>query len=359
MLPVAQSTVDGAPPEQQLLSNGKRPLILVYYYIWYDPSSWDHAKRDYPSLGRYSSDDRQVMRQHIQWAKAAGIDGFIVSWKSTDKLNQRLEKLAEIAAQEEFYLALIYQGLDFERKPISVDKVDVDLDYFVEQYRRHPAFDLFARPLVIWSGTWAFSREEVALVAKHHRNELVLLASERNVAGYDRLADLVAGNAYYWSSVNPATYPNYPGKLIALGKDVHDHHGIWIAPAAPGFDARLIGGTTVVDRADGAMLEQQLQGARQSQPDAIGLISWNEFSENSHMEPSENYGSRYLERLGALLGQAPQSFDTALQSSPHRPPVSYVYGLPMLGALLLLISFSLYRVIRQARNDSASISSHP
>ena len=34
-------------------------------------------------MGRYSSDDRDVMRQQVRWAKRAGIDGFIVSWKST------------------------------------------------------------------------------------------------------------------------------------------------------------------------------------------------------------------------------------------------------------------------------------
>src|SRR5687767_3245771 len=30
--------------------------LLAYYYIWFDVSSWDRAKTDYPLLGRYSSD---------------------------------------------------------------------------------------------------------------------------------------------------------------------------------------------------------------------------------------------------------------------------------------------------------------
>lgn len=328
-----------------------QPPLFAYYYIWFDPSSWDRAKRDYPTLGRYSSDDRQVMRQHIRWAKLAGLDGFIVSWKSTDKLNQRLEKLADIAAQEEFALAIIYQGLDFEREPISVDKIDVDLDYFVARYRRHPAFAHFARPLVIWSGTWEFDREEIELVSRHHRQEVLLLASERNEAGYARIADLVAGNAYYWSSVNPATYPNYPGKLIDFGKAIHAQQGLWVAPAAPGFDARMVGGATVVERADGAMFQQQLRGALASQPDVVGVISWNEFSENSHIEPSRGYGTRYLEVLRAFLGLTPQSFVTTLPAPAAEPPVSFRYGLPLLGAFLLVLLFGLHRIIRQARHQ--------
>ena len=54
---------------------------------------------------------------------------------------------------------------------------------------------------------------------------------------------IVDGNAYYWSSVNPDTFPGYPEKLIEMGEAVHENMDIWIAPAAPGFDARLVGGT--------------------------------------------------------------------------------------------------------------------
>ena len=35
--------------------------LLAYYYIWFDPGSWNRAKVDYPLLGRYSSDDKKVM----------------------------------------------------------------------------------------------------------------------------------------------------------------------------------------------------------------------------------------------------------------------------------------------------------
>ena len=58
--------------------------VFAYYYIWFDPSSWDRAKIDVPALGRYSSDDPKVMREHIRLAKQAGITGFIVSWKHGD-----------------------------------------------------------------------------------------------------------------------------------------------------------------------------------------------------------------------------------------------------------------------------------
>jgi Glycosyl hydrolase family 71. len=271
--------------------------LLAYYYIWFDTQSWDRAKADYPLLGRYSSDDADVMRQHIQWAKAAGIDGFIVSWKSTEKLNHRLDQLVKIAEEENFKLAIIYEGLDFDRNPLPPQQVDADLNYFVQHYANHPVFNLFKKPMVIWSGTWEYSLDEIRSVTQTKRNELLILASEKNVAGYQRLSEFVDGDAYYWSSVNPDSHSNYLDKLTAMGKAIHDNAGIWIAPAAPGFDARLVGGTSVVERKAGETLKTELNTALQSLPDAIGLISWNEFSENSHIEPSQAHGNLYLKVL--------------------------------------------------------------
>lgn len=271
--------------------------LMAYYYIWFDVPSWERAKTDYPLLGRYSSDDPEVMRQHVRWAKEAGIDGFIVSWKSTYKLDRRLEQLMDIAAEEGFFLWIIYQGLDFERQPLPVGRVDADLDLFVRLYADHPAFAMYDKPVVIWSGTWEYGPQEVFSASASHRDHLYLLASERTVEGYRQMAHAVDGNAYYWSSVNPDTFPGYELKLSAMAREVHASGGMWVAPAAPGFDAREVGGTTVVERHDGNTLRRQLDAATRSSPDAIGLISWNEFSENTHIEPSREYGTRMLEVL--------------------------------------------------------------
>jgi hypothetical protein len=290
-----------SPARNEPSATATNPIpVLAYYYIWFDTQSWERAKTDYPLLGRYSSSNVDVMRQHIQWAKEAGITGFIVSWKSTEKLNERLEKLIQVANEENFKLAIIYQGLDFEREPLPVEQVDADLSYFIEHYSEDQAFYLYDKPLVIWSGTWRFTREQVENVVLGKREHILLLASERNVDGYTRLADLVDGNAYYWSSVNPDTFPGYLEKLTAMSEAIHANHGLWIAPAAAGFDARLVGGTTVVDRKNGETLQIQYNTAIQSSPDAIGMISWNEFSENSHIEPSEKYGDRYLKVLSRI-----------------------------------------------------------
>lgn len=307
--------------------------VLAYYYIWFEERSWERAKVDFPLLGKYSSDDREVMRQHVRWAMTAGIDGFIVSWKSTLLLDRRLEQLIEVAREESFKLAIIYQGLDFHRRPLPIERIAADIDHFIDTYAGDPVFDIFGGPMLIWSGTWEYTPEQIASVSGTRgrrsgcewRSDLdpqcvLLLATERNVEGINRLAGLVDGDAYYWSSVNPATFPGYQAKLDAMAAAVHETGGLWIAPAAPGFDARLIGGDTVVERSDGATLRRQLDAARASSPDAIGLISWNEFSENSHVEPSEKYGRSALEVIADVEGGRPPVMPDLDSSQPDLSP---------------------------------------
>ncbi len=323
--------------------------ILAYYYIWFNQQSWDRAKTDYPILGRYSSDDEAVMRQHIQWAKAAGINGFIVSWKDTVVLSMRLEKLARVAAQENFKLSIIYQGLDFNRDPLPVDQVAEDLDYFIQHFASAPVFKQFGKPLVIWSGTWKFTADQIAEVTGPRREQLLILASEKSAEAYQRVAPYFDGDAYYWSSVNPEVNTRYQTRLNALADAVHQDFGLWIAPAAPGFDARLVGGTSVVERRSGDTLRTEMGVAMQSAPDAVGVISWNEFSENTHIEPSLNYGRSSLEVLANFNNLPPPrlaEFDLSV-------PAQTITGLgtggkfAALGGLMVLFLVSVLVLIRR------------
>ena len=119
-----------------------KPPSLAYYYMWFTPSSWTHTKTDLPSLGAYDSTDPAVIKQHVAWAKAAGIDAFIVSWKSTPSLNLALAELVSECRAQGLKLVLIYEGLDVNRNPIPAATVETDLLAFEHQYGSDPVFDL-------------------------------------------------------------------------------------------------------------------------------------------------------------------------------------------------------------------------
>jgi hypothetical protein len=341
---------------------GPSEPLFAFFYQWFDPSSWNRAKIDYPAIGRYSSDDRAVMREQIEQAKQAGIQGFIVSWKDSVVNTRRLHALADIAAEEHFSLAMIYQGLDFDRRPLPVAKVVADFKTFQAQFAANPVFyRLGGKVLTIFSGTWEYSHDQVAQVTRDVRARMLVLNTEKSVAGYHRIADVTDGDAYYWSSVNPQTNPTYASKLAQLSQAIHADGKYWIAPFAPGFDARMVGGSKAVPRNNGATLRTEYNVAIKSSPDMLGLISWNEFSENTYVEPSLHYGRTFLNVLADLthtVAPTPSSAADSSSSLTAAPPRSHgqsVLLLVIFPAGLLLGLAALGIALRRRHNRRGSI----
>ncbi|MGZ6787904.1 MAG: hypothetical protein ACXVEL_16285 [Nocardioidaceae bacterium] len=329
--------------------------VFAYYYIWYNPTSWLRAKKDYPLLGRYSSDDPTVMRTHVAMAKAAGLTGFIVSWKGRGDLDARLATLVRISEQQHFKLAVVYEGLDFHRRPLPVAKVSDDLVKLADQYATSPVFDAFGKPVVVLTGSEQYTPRQLREIVQPVRNRLQVLSSAKSVEDYRRTAAILGGDAYYWSSADPRHH-FYAEKMREMGAAVHRSGGLWLAPAASGFDARLIGGSQVIPRRNGDTLRQAMQVARSSHPDGIAVISWNEFSENSNIEPSERVGMSALRTLAAELGgtvRVPKGLTGSHASESHS-------GLTGWGALLaLLFGAAVLNVVLALRKNRASDPEHP
>jgi len=291
---------------------------MAYYYMWFNKSSWTHSKNDLPMLGAYDSTDKAVIAQQVAWAKAAGVNVFIASWKNTPSLDLALSELVAECHRQGLRLVLIYEGLDVNRNPIPATRVGADISWFLNQYGSDPVFDVFGKPAVIWSGTWKFSGADIATVRAQvgAPSRLLLLGSETSAAGYQARAPQFDGDAYYWSSGDPIATPGYQRRLTDLGHAVHAAGGLWLAPVTAGFDGTLNGGSMVVDRRDGETLTQAWTDAMATGPDGLAVISWNEYTESSYIEPSESYGYRYLQVLSGLDGASPAAIPTVPPRSP-------------------------------------------
>ena len=82
------------PAHSTSTGSAQQTPLLAYFYIWFNPTSWNRLKIDYPLIGRYSSDDVKIMRQQVAMAKESGITGFLVSWKDTPELDSRAGRAA-------------------------------------------------------------------------------------------------------------------------------------------------------------------------------------------------------------------------------------------------------------------------
>lgn len=285
--------------------------VYAYFYQGFNAMSWDHAKLDLPLAGPYNSDDPQVLRNQVGQAKSAGIDGFLTSWKSTDTLDRRLDLLVHAAQSQNFDLGVVYGALDFLKQPLPVETVKHDMVYLVQRWASLLTSRYYGRLVIIWTGTDQYSTAEVRAVKAALGNRVYLLATAHNVSGYERVAKIVDGESYYWPSADPTSSTTI-AKLAALSQAVHDHHGLWVAPAASGYNGSALGGTRVIGRDNGRTLVTAMDNAYASTPDAVAVISWNEWSENTSIEPGRKYGDRELQALRAYLRARGEAIPTGL-----------------------------------------------
>jgi glycosyl hydrolase family 99 len=294
----------GQPP-----TTSTSPPVFAYYYMWMQGSYWLNNKMDHPVQpfpGDYRSEDPAVIDWQIRQAKLAGIGGFIVAWKDTLTYRRIVPLVEEAANRQQFSLILQYEALDAARHPLPLSTVAADFKYFVANYADNPAwYRIGGKPVTIFHDTRWFAAADISAVTRPVRSRIKVLNSANSVAEYHRVSLYTDGDAYYWSSVDPATNPGWKDKLKEIGAAVHTVAGkTWIAPFAPGFDATLIGGHIIVPRYGGEMLRVQYAAAAASSPDIMGLISWNEWTENTHVEPSVNFGDTYLNLLASLVAPA-------------------------------------------------------
>ncbi|MBM3151099.1 MAG: hypothetical protein FJZ96_02655, partial [Chloroflexi bacterium] len=77
-----------------------------------------------------------------------------------------------------------------------------------------------------------------------------------------------------------------------------DQQKIFAATVQPGFDDCPYHPPItdlLVERNNGDYYRSTFEAAIQSDPDWIIITSWNEFGETTHIEPSEFYGTQYLD----------------------------------------------------------------
>jgi hypothetical protein len=70
------------------------PLVLAFYYTWFDENTWTYDQLSDLPAEPYVSRDRAVMGRHIDQAKSAGIDALLVAWYGPGGGNQTETNLA-------------------------------------------------------------------------------------------------------------------------------------------------------------------------------------------------------------------------------------------------------------------------
>lgn len=324
------------------------PIVYVYYYLWWTPSHWlsklgtgyptdrlplarpgdtdasgcQPSVRysgativDVPSQGLYDQNDLSVYGQQIAEAAKAGITGFLVSWQGTGAAvqspsasgyDQRLALIVEAVAAynrhhpaDPFRLGLALSAFGDYARPTS--EIVNDLNYFLKSYGSNSDFvNAFSpRPVVMIMDSRKYPLATVSAIWASGHSSAYLVGDE-TAASWPRDAPYLDAASYYWSSENPVKNTRAGSTLVDLGNQIHSDGKKWFAPLIPGYDTQLTGGSCV-PRDSGETMRTVWDTNAQSHPDAWFGISWNEFVENTYLQPSVGYGDRYLSELSQLI----------------------------------------------------------
>jgi len=337
------AAVSPAPTAQATGSSS--PQVYVHYYLWWTSRHWADKLGptypytsapipgttdqmgcnptvsykgaqivDVPAEGLYDQTQAQTFQLHVQEASGAGLKGFLADWQGTGTptqspassgYNSRLDLMVRTvdsynaAHGTHFGLGLAFASFgDYGR---SADEVINDLRYFYNQYHSDPAFanGYSSRPIVMWLDSRKFSLSTIKAVSQAMKPYVYLLGDE-TVSSWKNDAGYLDGTSYYWSTQNPWTNARAGSAVTDLAAAVHADGKRWFAPFIAGYNKQLLGGSCVQRRGTETLTELwQINGA--SRPDGWFGISWNEFVENTYLEPSKRYGTRYLDALAALI----------------------------------------------------------
>ncbi len=291
-------TLLGGRPVSVNAQSSSDPLVLAFYYTWFDENTWTYDKLSDLPAQPYASRDRSVMGRQIDQAKSAGIDAFLVAWYGPGANNQteaNLTAMLDEAQARNFKIGILFET----DSPFLGGDLAGALQHALSVHANHPAFlRVDGRPVIFfWHptnygiGFWRNVRSQV------DPNYSSIWISEGVDTSYLSVFD---GHHLYSNTWNPPadlTYTNakFAGRVATARQD-YGAYKFWVATVMPGYnDVRIRPGSGFVqDREGGGYYQRSWQAAIASQPNWIVITSFNEWPEGTYIEPSAAFGDQYL-----------------------------------------------------------------
>lgn len=302
------SHVSATPALAPLRQSSADPLVLAFYYTWFDENTWSYDQLSDLPAEPYVSRDRGAMGRHIDQAKSAGIDAFLVAWygPGENQTEPNLAALLEEAAARNFKIGMLFETTS----PFlgGTGAITGALQHALSVHANHPAFlrvdgrpvIFFWRPTIYGVETWRTIRSQA------DPGYGSVWIAEGVDTSYMAVFD---GHHLYSNTWNPPsdlTYTNQKfARLVASARQNYGAYKFWVATVMPGYnDVRIRPGSGFAkDREGGAYYERSWQAAIASTPDWIVINSFNEWPEGSYIEPSAAFGSHYLNLTAAWSPQ--------------------------------------------------------
>jgi len=322
--------------------------IMAFYYPWYgtadgpggagrtvhwgriDPDKKDiAASTHYPALGAYDSHDADVIDKHCLWAKAAHVDTLIVSWWGHGEYADRaMDKILDACERHGLQACIYYETTP---RPQTAETAARDIIKVLRKYGGHRAYlKAHGSPVVFIYGRaigelgltgWL---EAIGTIKATHKGGVTAIGDQFSY-GSPRVFDGVHtyNTAGLLRGLAPAELETWISGTYEKWVELADRAGkISTITLIPGYDdTKIRTPGLAVERYDGQSYRIQWEGAIAADPHWILITSFNEWHEGSEIEPSAEYGDKYIEltaRYAARFKSKPRA-DHAAAHAPALP----------------------------------------
>lgn len=307
------------PPKQSV-----NPNLHTFYYNWYgnpenddkyfhwahdilphwSDTTWDDAgsfsggddigANFYPSLGCYSSNDTALINTHMNMIRGAGIGVLVITWWGKGSF--------EDGSISKYLTAAEVHGLKvaFHIEPFysNVSELKDQLQYIHNSYREHPAlYQPHGKPFYYVYDSYKLKAEEWSTLlsdsGKHSIRNTELDATfiglwvEENEHEFFRSSGFDGFYTYFAS--DGFVYGSTSSNWKSMGDWAKEYDLIFIPCIGPGYlDTRIRpwNDQNTKLRDGGKYYRNMFESALSSNPDVIGITSFNEWHEGTQIEPS-------------------------------------------------------------------------
>lgn len=327
--PLYTSTATAVPKED-------RPLLLVHFMPWYQAppidSAWgwhwtmnhftpdvkdsnghrEIASHFYPLTGPYDSRDPAILEYQVLLMKLSGIDGVIVDWFGSENfldygiLNQSTQALFLYIKKAGLLFSICYEDQTIKnmvdnghitmgdaRLNAKKEMLYLQNNWFIDD----AYFRTSERPVLFIFGPQYFKAPSDWETIFSVLNTTPVFISE------DNPLPPVATSSFpwppMWASQNGVLTDQALSDYLTSFYKKTDFWDFWVASAFPGFkdiykDAGVSAGYGFLDARDGETFISTLKLAIDNKPNAIQLVTWNDYGEGTNIEPTVEYGYQYL-----------------------------------------------------------------
>jgi len=363
-------------------STSNSNLVLAFYYGWYGTpygpiGSWFHwaggydryhnpediyengtrdiPSNNYPSMDVYDSHDLAVLENHIYLAKSAGIDGFLVSCVQAWKMEfQTFELLLNISANLHFQVTVFYEtpsaiSIAQEHGLNPVLEVQSDVAEILTLYSSKEGFLKYeGKPIIFFYSAGSFPVNDWSIIFSYARNQVPNALFIGDIFDIDYLS--VFDGLFTYSTLG---FSNLTSTYSSISKDAHALGKLFAATVCPGFDNRRFASyPIIVPRNDGLYYNETWEAALLSSPDMITITTFNEWHEDTEIEPSIKYGHMYLDLTSYYTSIYKQAYEPKGLLTVHIKAPKYVLPNHFFSIQVTIVNNESYEI------DFVSISLH-